>query len=212
MRSLSFGRLSPTARYYQVRGRAEEIALSGGAGPVAGEHLLLAMLHDGSWPVIVCADAGLLDPERAETAVVAAMNAPDYTPSAPAPLAGRGIAAELGDSHLGVEHAFLEIIRDHAGLPARALAAAGDLDEMAATVLAARNAPARAPADAAFLPDGQDLDADLLTALEERVPAGASFGFNHLDGRTWIHVWGSGVDPGASGAVLDAALTALGRR
>src|SRR5580693_1989336 len=138
MRSLSFGRLSPTARYYQVRGRAEEIALSG------------------------CADAGLLDPERAETAVVAAMNAPGYTPSAPAPLAGRGIAAELGDSHLGVEHAFLEIIRDHAGLPARALAAAGDLDEMATAVLAARNAPARAPADAAFLPDGQGLDADLL--------------------------------------------------
>jgi hypothetical protein len=44
------------------------------------------------------------------------------------------------------------------------------------------------------------------------VPAGASFGFNCLDGRTWIHVGGADVDRGAGRDVLDAALTALGRR
>jgi len=88
----------------------------------------------------------------------------------------------------------------------------GTVDAAEAAVLAAKNAPPRAPGGAAFLPDGQDLDSDLLAALEERVPAGASFGFNHLGGRTWIHVWGDGVDLGTSRAVLDAALTSLGRR
>jgi hypothetical protein len=29
------------------------------------------------------------------------------------------------------------------------------------------------PDDAVFLPDGQDLDSGLLTAIEERMPAGA---------------------------------------
>ena len=56
------------------------------------------------------------------------------------------------------------------------------------------------------------LSVDEFAALEERVPAGASFGFNHLDGRTWIHIWRPDVDRGATRAVLDAALTALGRR
>jgi hypothetical protein len=105
------------------------------------------MLHDGGWPVSVLADAGILDADQAENAVVAAMSAPP-----------------------------------------------------------------RAPDDAVFLPDGQDLDPDLLSALVERVPAGASFGFNSLDGRTWIHVWGAGVEGGSSRAVLDDALASLGRR
>jgi hypothetical protein len=201
--------LSPTPHYYTVQGRAAEIARGVGAGRVAPEHLFLAMLHDGGWPVIVLSSAGIIDVEEAEGAVVAAMNAPGYRPAADRSLPGARIAAELGDSHIGLEHVFLEIIRDRAGLPARALAGLADLDEAEAAVLAAKNAP---PHDAVFLPDGQELDGDLLAALEARVPAGASFGFNCLDGRTWIHVWGADVDRGAGRDVLDAALTALGRR
>ena len=206
------GMLSPTPHYYAVEGRAAEIARSMGAGRVAPEHLFLAMLHDGGWPASVLTGAGILDPDRAENAVVAAMSAPGYIPSAGPPLPGGRIAGQLGDSYVGVEHAFLEIIGDRDGLAARALAGLADLDEMEAAVLAAKNEPPLAPDDAVFLADGQDLDPDLLSALVERVPAGASFGFNSLDGRTWIHVWGAGVDGGASRALLDDALTALGRR
>jgi hypothetical protein len=206
------GMLSPTPHYYEVRGRAAEIARSAGAGRVAAEHLLLAMLHDGGWPVIVLTGAGLIDADQVEIALVAAMSAPGYTPSAGPPLGGGRTAGALGDSHIGLEHLLLEIIHDRAGLPARVLAGLADLDAVEAAVLAAKNAPPRAPDDAVFLPEGQDLDSELLTALVELVPAGASFGFNYLDGRTWIHVWGGGVDGGASRAVLDAALTALGRR
>ena len=204
--------LSPTPHYYTVQGRAAEIARSTGAERAGTEHLFLAMLHDGGWPVSVLTGAGIIDADQVESAVVAAMSAPGYVPSAESSLPGGRLAGQLGDSYIGLEHAFLEIIADRAGLPARALAGLAGLDEVEAAVLAAKNAPPRAPDDAAFLPDGQVLDPDLLGALEERVPAGASFGFNHLGGRTWIHVWGDGVDGGASRAVLDAALTALGRR
>jgi Clp amino terminal domain, pathogenicity island component len=204
--------LSPTPHYYEVRGRAAEIARSMGAGQVTAEHLFLAMLHDGGWPVTVLTSAGLIDADQVEVAVVAAMSALGYLPSAGPPLWGVRTAAALGDTYIGLEHAFLEIIRDHAGLPARALTGLADLGELEAAVLAAKNAPPRAPDDAVFLPDGQDLDSALLTALEERVPAGASFGFNRLGGRTWIHIWGTDVDRGATRTVLDAALTALGRR
>jgi hypothetical protein len=203
--------VGPTPHYYEVRGRAAEIARSMGAGRVAAEHLFLAMLHDGGWPVSVLTGAGLIDVDQVEIAVVAAMSAPGYTPSVGASLPGGRTAGALGDSYIGLEHVFLEIIGDRAGLPACALAGMADLDAAEAAVLAAKNAPPGAPDGAVFLPDGQDLDCDLLAALEERVPAGASFGFNHLDGRTWIHVWGGGVDGRASRAVLDAALTALGR-
>jgi hypothetical protein len=204
--------LSLTPHYYEVRGRAAEIARSMGAGHVAAEHLFLAMLHDGGWPVTVLTDAGLIDADQVEVAVLAAMSAPGHTPSVGAPLPGSRTACALGDSYIGLEHAFLEIIGDRAGLPARALAGLADLGELEAAVLAVKNAPPRAPDDAVFLPDGQDLDSGLLTALEDRVPAGASFGFNRLGGRTWIHVWGADVDRGTTRTVLDAALAALGRR
>ena len=206
------GMLSPTPHYYEVRGRAAEIARSTGSGRVAAEHLFLAMLHDGAWPVAVLTSAGLIDPGQVEIAVVAAMSAPGYIPSVGAPLPGGRTAAALGDSYIGLEHAFLEIIGDRSGLPARALAGLADLDALEAAVLAAKNAPPRPPDDPGLLPDGQDLDPGLLPALEERVPAGASFAFNHLDRATWIHLWGPDVDRGATRAVLDAALTALGRR
>ena len=114
--------LSPTPHYYEVRGRAAEIARSMGAGRVAAEHLFLAMLHDGGWPVSVLTGAGLIDVDQVEIAVVAAMSAPGYTPSVGASLPGGRTAGALGDSYIGLEHVFLEIIGDRAGLPARALA------------------------------------------------------------------------------------------
>jgi Clp amino terminal domain, pathogenicity island component len=133
--------LSPTPHYYVVQGRAAEIARNLGAGRVTTEHLFLAMLHDGGWPVAVLTGAGIIDAEEAEGAVVAAMNAPGYSPAADRSLPGSRIAGELGDSHIGLEHVFLEIIRDRAGLAARALAGLADLDQAEAAVLAAKNGP-----------------------------------------------------------------------
>jgi hypothetical protein len=205
------GMLSPTPHYYEVRGRALEIARTMGSGRVTTEHLFLAMLHDGGWPVVVLTAAGLIDVGQVESAVVAAMRAPGYTAPAGSSRAGGRTAGELGDSYIGVEHAFLEIIRNRAGVPAVALAGAADLDQVEAAVLAAKNAPPRAPDDAAFLPDGQSLDSALLSAIEQLLPAGASFGFNHLNGRTWIRVSGTGDDARAGRGVLDAALASLGR-
>ena len=51
--------LSPNPHYYEIRGRAAEIARALGS-PVGGaEHLFLGMLHDGGWPVSVV--SGLVD-------------------------------------------------------------------------------------------------------------------------------------------------------
>lgn len=214
MSGLFAGMLGPTPHYYTVQGRAAEIARSMGAGRAGTEHLFLAMLHDGGWPVSLLTGAGIIDADRAENAVVAAITAPGYAPpaSAAGSLAGARTAADLGDSYIGVEHAILEIIGNRAGVVPAALAGLANLDEAEAAVLAAKNAPPRAPDDAVLLPDGQVLDSALLAALTERVPAGASFGFNALGGRAWIRVWGDGVDGGVGRAVLDAALTAVGRR
>jgi hypothetical protein len=159
----------------------------------------------------VLTGAGLIDADQIESAVVAAMSAPGYTASAGTSLSGGRTAGELGDSYIGLEHAFLEIILDRAGVPSVALAGLAGLDEVEAAVLAAKNAPPRAPDDAVFLPDGQSLDSDLLAAIAELLPAGASFGFHSLDGRTWIRVSGTDDDAGASRDVLDAALASLGR-
>jgi hypothetical protein len=44
------GALSPTPHYYEIKGRAAEIARALGS-PVGGaEHLFLGMLHDGEYP------------------------------------------------------------------------------------------------------------------------------------------------------------------
>jgi hypothetical protein len=51
--------LSPNPHYYEIRGRAAEIARALGS-PVGGaEHLFLGMLHDGRWPVSLI--SGLVD-------------------------------------------------------------------------------------------------------------------------------------------------------
>jgi hypothetical protein len=223
MRQEPMGMLSPTPRYHELRGRATEIARSLGS-PVGGaEHLFLGMLHDGGWPLR--AIAGLVDLAHAEAAVRGILDSPSYSPPPPfrgsfaheslPPLLGAGVAAGMGDSHLGVEHAFLAMIRDRETVPARALASLADLDALDAAVVAATNAPVGPAEGAVFLPEGQQLDSPLLSAISDAVPEGATFGFNSRPetGETWIHVFGPGGSLGreVSLEVLNTALLSLGR-
>jgi hypothetical protein len=217
----SKGTLSPTPHYYQLTGRAAEIARALGS-PVGGaEHLFLGMLHDGGWPV--SAISGLVDLSRAETAVHDMLDSPGYSPP-PAPRFfvpagylqpgwGVEVAVEMGDSHLGAEHALLAMIRSRETVPARALAGLADLDALDAAVVQAASAPVSPHEDAAFLPGGQQFDSPLSRAIIDALPAGATFGFNGADGRTWIHVFGPDGSLGreVSREVLNAALVSLGR-
>ena len=212
--------LSPTPHYYTIQGRAAEIARAMGSQVAGAEHLFLAMLHDGGWPVRVL--SGLVDLDGAEAAVLGIINGPDYSPPPPRfpaggsfvyPWGGR-IAAQLGDSHIGLEHAFLAMIRMRDSVPARALAGLADLDALEAAVLEAKNAPLIAPADAVFLRDGQALDGALMRAVIDALPDGSTFGFNHeAAGRTWLQVIGPGddTDPARTRQVLNTALASLDR-
>lgn len=219
----SKGMLSPTPHYYEIMGRAAEIARALGS-PVGGaEHLFLAMLHDGGWPV--SAISGLVDLARAEAAVHGVLDSPGYSPPLPfrgsfvrgsvPPSWGVEVAVEIGDSHLGVEHALLAMIRNRESVPARALAGLADLDELDAAVVEAANAPVGPAEGAVFLPEGQQLDSPLLSAISDAVPEGATFGFNGRaeTGETWIHVFGPGGSLGreVSREVLNTALVGLGR-
>jgi hypothetical protein len=217
----SDGMLSPTPHYYGIMGRAAEIARASGS-PVGGvEHLFLGMLHDGGWPV--SAISGLVDLARAEAAVRGILDSPGYSPPPPPrvfvpdgyvqPGWGVGVAAEMGDSYLGVEHALLAMIRNRETVPARALAGLADLDLLDAAVVEAMNAPVGPHEDAVFLPEGQQLDSPLSSAIIDALPEGATFGFNGADGRTWIHVFGPGGSLGreVSREVLNTALVSLGR-
>lgn len=215
--------LSPTPHYYELRGRAAEIARDLGS-PVAGaEHLFLGMLHDGGWPV--SAISSLVDLARAEAVARAILDGPGYSPpplvrgsstgrSVP-PLWGAEVAAEMGDSHLGAEHALLAMIRNRETVLARALAGLADLDALDAAVVEAKNAPVGPAKGAVFLPEGQQLDSPLLSAISDAVPEGATFGFNSRveTGETWIHVFGPGGSLGraVSREVLNTALVSLGR-
>jgi hypothetical protein len=213
--------LSPTPHYYEMRGRAAEIARALGS-PVGGaEHLFLGMLHDGGWPV--SAISGLVDLARAEAAVRGILDSPGYSlPPRPRffvgndyvqPSWGAEVAAEMGDSHLGVEHALLAMIRDRETVPARALAGLADLDALDAAIVEAANAPVRPHEHAAFLSEDQRLDSPLLQAISDAVPEGATFGFNSKAGRTWIHVFGPDGSLGrdVTREVLNIALVSLGR-
>jgi len=71
---------------------------------------------------------------------------------------GVGVAVEMGDSYLGVEHALLAMIRNRETVAARALAGLADLDALEAAVVEAMNAPVESHEDAVFLPEGQQLD------------------------------------------------------
>ena len=222
MGPLPDGAISPTPHCYEIQGRAAEIARSLGSRVAGAEHLFLAMLHDGGFPVSVICD--LVDLDAAETAVLAIVAGPGY--SAPVPPAvlvrsffvqpwGADLAFELGDSHLGVEHIFLAMLRRRDCVPARALAGLADLDALAAKVTQALHAPAAGPPpDAVFLPEGRQMDAPLRRAIVRALPAGTTFGFSgEPDERTWMHVAGAdGESDGArSRAVLTAALASLDR-
>jgi hypothetical protein len=121
------GVLSPTPHYYEIRGRAAEIARALGSPAGGAEHLFLGMLHDGGWPVHVL--SRLVDPGRAEAAVLGILTSPGYSPPPP-PRSfvprfyvrpwGAETAAEMGDSYIGVEHALLAMIRTRDTVPARA--------------------------------------------------------------------------------------------
>jgi len=222
--------LSPTPHYYEIGGRAAEIARSLGS-PVGGaEHLFLGMLHDGGWPV--SAISGLVDLARAEAAVRGILDSPGYSPPPPPrafgalaamvpgfrngyvePSWGVEVAAEMGDSYLGVDHALLAIIRNRETIPARALAGLADLDALDAAVVAAMNASIEPGEDAVFLPPGQPFGGPLSRAIADALPEGTTFGFNGADGRTWIEVFGPGgsLGPQVSREVLNTALVSLGR-
>jgi len=213
--------ISPTPHYYEIRGRAAEIARSFGS-PVCGpEHMFLAMLHDGGWPVSVISP--LADLAQAEEAVLSILGSPGYSPP-PRPrllvpsgfVRSRGaeVAFELGDDYLGVEHEFLSMIRARESVPARALAGLADLDVLEAAVLAAKNAaPGGPPAGAVFLPAGQELDAPLKRALAGALPDSTTYALGSEDERTWVCVLGPGdsSDPAITREVLDAALASLNR-
>lgn len=219
----SDGAFSPTPHYYQIMGRAAEIARALGSPAGAAEHLFLGMLHDGGWPV--SAIAGLVDLARAEAAVRGILDSPGYSPPPPPrfpasmvpvqPSWGAGVAVEMGDSHLGLEHALLAMIRSRETVPARALAGLADLDALDAAVVAAASAPVGPHKDAAFPPEGQQLDSPLLSAIHDALPEGATFGFNGRaeTGETWIHVFGPDGSLGreVSREVLNTALVSLGR-
>jgi hypothetical protein len=212
--------LSPTPSYYEIQGRAAEIARSLGT-PAGAEHLFLGMLHAGSWPLLPLEP--LIDLGAAEDAVLRLLRSPDYTPPPrpgfPAaandvPLLGGDIAAEQHDSHLGLEHALLAMMRARESVPARALASLADLGTLEAALLAAQESPPGPPADAVFLPEGRPLDSVLLKAVGDALPADTTFGFNFDDrGRTWLHVFGpdAGNDPALTRRVLNTALARLDR-
>jgi hypothetical protein len=184
--------LSLTPDYYEIRGRAAEIARTLGS-PVGGaEHLFLAMLHDGGWPVsVIC---GLVDLGRAEAAVLAILDSPGYSPPPPPRLLfrpgfvrlwGAEVAFEMGDSYLG-------------------------LDSLEAAVLTAKNAPASGPGeDAVFLPDGLAMDGPLRRAIADALPDGTTYALGTEEGgRTWVRVIGPAADdnPGLTRDVLNTAL------
>jgi len=222
MRQAPEGALSPTPHYYVIKGRAAEIARALGSRVGGAEHLFLAMLHDGGWPVNVI--SGLVDPGQAEAAVLVILKSARYSPPAPPKFLmsndyvqtwGADVAVEMGDSYIGLEHAFLAMIRRRETVPARALAGQADLAALEAAVLAAKNAPPGGPPEGAvFLPEGQEMDAPLRRAIARALPEGTTFGFSgNADERTWVHVIGPGdsSNPALTREVLDRALASLNR-
>jgi hypothetical protein len=183
--------------------------------------MLLAMLHDGGWPVVVISP--LVDLAQAEAAVLAIISSPGYSPPRrPRFLVHEGyvmarggaIALQMGDDYLGVEHEFLSMIRARESVPARALAGLADLDALEAAVLTAKNAPPSGPpAGAVFLPEGQDLDAPLRRALADALPDNTTLAAGSEDERVWVCVLSAGdvSDLALTREVLNAALASVNR-
>jgi Clp amino terminal domain, pathogenicity island component len=215
--------LSPTPHYYEIRGRAAEIARALGSRVGGAEHLFLGMLHDGGWPVTLI--SRLVDLGQAEAAVLGILNGPGYSPPPPprvlgghfyVQILGAEVAAEMGDSYLGLEHALLAMIRRRETIPARALAGLAHLDALEAAVLEALDAPACGPPeDAVFLPEGQEMDGPLRRAIADALTEGTTFSFNKApDQHTWMCVIGPGdtINSGLTREVLNTALASLHRR
>lgn len=214
--------LSPTPHYYEIKGRAAEIARALGSPVGDAEHLFLGMLHDGGWPVTVMSQ--LVDPGEAEAAVLDILNGPGYSPPPPPRfprhdgyvyLLGAEVAYDMGASYLGLEHAFLSMIRRRESVPARALASLTDLDALEAAVLEALNTPPSGPPeDAVFLPEGQDMDGPLRRAVANALPEETTFAFSSASNEgTWIRVFGPGdtSSPARTREVLNTALSSLNR-
>ena len=215
------GSIGPTPHYYKMQGRAAEIARGFGS-PIAGaEHLFLALLHDGGWLVSTLAE--MVELAEVEGVVRTMLNDPAYLPPRlPAHTLRRDfvqpwgfkVAQELGDSYVGAEHAFLEMIRKRDTVPARALAQVADLAAVEAAILAAKNQPARAPDGAVVLPDAAGFDGPLVRALLDALPEDQTFGWNVHEGRVWVEVLGvDGCSPGeaVTRETLNQALVSLGR-
>jgi hypothetical protein len=126
---------------------------------------------------------------------------------------GAEVAFDMGDSYLGLEHAFLSMIRKRDTVPAQALAALADLDTLEAAVLQAKNAAASGPPEnAVFLPEGQHMDRALRRAIVKALPENTTYGFSvTADDRTWVQVItaDNSTDPTLTRQVLDTALAAL---
>jgi hypothetical protein len=214
--------VSPTAHTYRVEGRAAEIALAHGSLIGGPEHMFLAMLHDGGWPVSVIAP--LVDLGRAEAGVLAALASPGYSPP-PRPrflvpdgtvlTRGGEVALEMGDEYIGTEHEFLAILRDRDSVPARVLAELAGLGALEAAVLKAKSTltPSGPPDGAVVLPADQDLDAPLQRALAEPLPDNTTFAFQSEGEDVWVWVLGPGdtSDLAVTREVLNTALASLGR-
>jgi hypothetical protein len=128
---------------------------------------------------------------------------------------GAEVAFDMGDSYIGVEHAFLAMIRTPETVPARALADLADLDALEAAVLEAKNAQAAGPPeDALFLPEGQEMDGPLRRAIADALPEETTFCFSSSEGEhTWMQVIGPGGSRGiaVTREVLNRALASLNR-
>jgi hypothetical protein len=88
------GVLSPNPHYYQIIGRAAEIARALGSPAGGAEHLFLGLLHDGRWPVTVISP--LVDLRHAEEAVLGILNSPGYSRPPAARFPARGYVQVWG--------------------------------------------------------------------------------------------------------------------
>jgi hypothetical protein len=216
MGSVSDNAMRLTTSYHETKGRAAEIARGQGSWIILAEHFFLGMLHDGGSRCMKALSQSV-DLGDAESAVLAILNGPGYAlppgPGRPVPMIQKGIwgvqaAARTGHTDVCVDHAFLDMIRQRDTVPARALVSLGlDLDAVDLAVAEAMIAPAPVPDDAVFLPDGQEFDDLLHTALRNALPRGAGLSISARGDRPWLRVTG----PCDAAEILNTALAALGR-
>lgn len=216
-------RLPLTPRYRAALGQVAEIARAVGSPNADAEHLFLAILRDRrAVPTQVLAE--LVDLVQLKAVALDAVNLSASSPSVSSrPQArdeanagpwGLRDAVAAGSSTVGVEHAFLDLIRDREGTPARTLARFIDPGQAESAIHdlllgSPQNHGEPRPEDhqRQFLPEGQELDEALIAAIRDSLPVGAAFGFNWEDGRPWVYVG----PPGDTRDALNTALVRLGR-